>query len=84
MYDSAKLRGRIVEKYGSQTAFAEAAHRSISFVSQYLNGKTYLDQRIIDEWAVLLDIPNNEIPDYFFTKKVHETERCATLQVAHN
>lgn len=83
MYDSSKLRGRIIEKFGSQSSFAEAAHRSISYVSQYLNGKVYLDQRIIDEWAVLLDIPNDEIPVYFFTKKVHETETSATLRLAH-
>ena len=77
MYDSSKLRGRIVEKFGSQSAFAEAAHRSISFVSQYLNGKVYLDQRMIEEWAVLLDISNDEIPVYFFTKRVHDTEQIA-------
>lgn len=77
MYDSSKLRGRIVEKFGSQSAFAEAAHRSISFVSQYLNGKVYLDQRIIDEWSALLDISSDEIPIYFFTKRVHKTEQTA-------
>jgi transcriptional regulator with XRE-family HTH domain len=74
MFDTSKLRGRIVEKFGSQNAFAEAAHRSVSFVSQYLNGKVSLDQKIIDEWTNLLDIPVNEIDLYFFNKKVHETE----------
>ena len=77
MYDSSKLRGRIVEKYGTQGAFAEAAHRSISFVSQYMNGKVLLDQKTIDEWCALLEISSIDIPVYFFTKKVHETERKA-------
>ena len=73
MYDTSKLRGKIVEKYGSQKEFAKAAGCSITFVSLYLNGKTFLDQRIIDKWAYLLDI-SDEIDEYFFTKRVHETE----------
>ena len=67
-YNTSKLRGRIIEKYGSQKSFCEAVKRSVSFVSQYLNGKLYLDQRIIDEWADALEIPSSEIPTYFFTK----------------
>lgn len=74
MFDTSKLRGRIIEKFGSQNAFAEASHNSISFISQYLNSKTYLDQKTIDKWVQLLDIPENEIDVYFFKKKVHDTE----------
>jgi len=77
MFDTSKLRGRIIEKFGSQNAFAEAAHRSISFVSQYLNGKTSLDQKIMNEWIDLLDIPSYEIDQYFFVKKVHDIEQEA-------
>lgn len=75
MFDTSKLRGRIVEKFGSQKAFATAAHNSVSFVSQYLNGNVYLDQRTIDKWVILLEIPENEIEIYFFRKKVHEMEQ---------
>ena len=75
MFDTSKLRGRIIEKYGSQGAFAEAAHNSVSFVSQYLNGHKYLDQRTLTKWADLLDIPYAEIDIYFFTAKVHDTEQ---------
>ena len=74
MFETSKLRGRIIEKFGSQLAFAKAAHRSVSFVSQYLNCKKSLDQRMMDEWINLLDIPLNEIDQYFFVKKVHEAE----------
>lgn len=73
MYDTSRLRGRIIEKYGSQTSFAKAAGCSKTFVSLYLNNKTFLDQRIIDKWAVLLDV-SDDIDGYFFRKKVHETE----------
>lgn len=75
MYDTCKLRGRIVEKFGSQNAFASAVKRSISFVSQYLNGHISLDQETIDNWSEALDIAVEDIPTFFFTKKVHETEK---------
>ena len=75
MYDTSKLRGRIVEKYGTQNAFADAINNSISFISQYLNGKKKLDQPTIDKWADALDISAEEIPVFFFTKKVHDTEQ---------
>lgn len=73
MFDTSKLRGKIVEKYGSQKNFAKAAGCSVTFVSLYLNGKTVLDQKVIDKWANLLDIAD-EIDSYFFRKKVHEME----------
>lgn len=75
MYDTSKLRGRIVEKYGSQNEFASAVKRSVSFVSQYLNGHTDLDQNTISNWSAALDIAVEDIPIFFFTKKVHETEQ---------
>lgn len=75
MFETAKLRGRIVEKFGSQSAFAEASGSSVSFISQYMNGKTQLIQETMDRWITLLEIPADEINAYFFTKKVHETEQ---------
>lgn len=72
MFDTSKLKGRIVEKYGTQGAFAEAVHCSLSFLSQYLNGKKKLDQPTMDAWIKALDIPETEIHLYFFTRKVHE------------
>lgn len=75
MYDTSKLRGRIIEKFGSQYAFAKHIKQSISFVSQYLNGKKNLDQPTIDKWAAALEIDTMDIPVFFFTKKVHETEQ---------
>lgn len=75
MFDTSKLRGRIVEKFGSQNAFVDRVGCSRSFLSQYLNGKKVLDQRTIDKWVDALEIPFEEIPAYFFVKVVHETER---------
>jgi hypothetical protein len=75
MFETSKLRGRIIEKFGSQQAFAKAAKNSVSFISQYLNGRKFLDQRTMEKWIDLLEIPAAEISSYFFTLKVHETER---------
>lgn len=75
MFETAKLRGRIVEKYGTIGDFAKAVKRPISYVSQYLNGKKNLDQVSIDLWARALDIGGSDIDAYFFTRRVHETEQ---------
>lgn len=75
MYDTSKLRGRIVEKYGTLSAFQKAVNRSMSFISQYMNGKKQLDQPTMDCWIKALDIPADEINVYFFKTKVHETEQ---------
>lgn len=69
MYETNKLRGRIVECYGSLTAFCKAAHKSMSFVSQYMNGGKSLNQKDIDLWIQLLQIPDEDITAYFFTRK---------------
>lgn len=75
MFDTSKLRGRIVEVFGSQNEFAAAAGCSVSFLSQYLNGKKILDQKTIEKWCEALRIESQEIPAYFFTKRVHEVEQ---------
>lgn len=74
MFDTSKLRGRIIEKFGSQGKFASAIRKSSSFVSEVLNGKAYLEQRDIEIWAEALEIDSSELYEYFFTRKVHETE----------
>lgn len=75
MFDTSKLRGKIIEKFGSQGKFAAKVRRSPAFVSEVLNGKAYLEQRDIDLWANLLCVSGAEINEYFFTHKVHETEQ---------
>ena len=72
MYDTSKLKGRIVEKFGTQGAFAEKVHCSLSFLSLYMNGKKKLDQPTMDSWIKALEIPENEIHLYFFTHKVYK------------
>ena len=56
MFETNKLRGRIIEKFGSQTAFCSAVGNCTSHVSSYLKGKTTLSQNTIAKWAAALDI----------------------------
>lgn len=74
MFNTGKLRGRIVEKYGTAIRFAEVVGSTNEFVSRYLNGKTTLTQTMMNKWIAALEIPDDEIADYFFETKVHETE----------
>ena len=63
-----KLRGRMVEKYGTIQEFAKHASRNNQFISKVLNGKSTLLQTDIEEWVSLLDISSDEIGSYFFGK----------------
>jgi len=69
-YDYSKLLGRIVEKYGSQKAFAGALGMSEHSLSVKLGGKSF-KQKDIDRSCELLDIAPADIGTYFFTRKVH-------------
>ena len=71
-FDYSKLIGRIVEKFGSRKAFAEACGFSENTMSQKLSGKMSITTNDIVKWSSpeLLDIDNNDIPQYFFANRV--------------
>lgn len=71
-FDYSKLRGRIVEKYGTLGNFAEAFGRSTVSVSEKMNNKCDWSQADIIKVREMLDIPKAEIAEYFFTTKVKE------------
>ena len=52
-FDYSKLKGRITEKFGTQSNFAKAVKRTDTYVSMVLNGKTYLDQTEIEKWSAV-------------------------------
>jgi hypothetical protein len=72
MFDYNKLIGRIIEKFGSRRAFAAAYGISENAMSQKLSNKMAITTEDILEWIKpeFLDIPNEEIGLYFFTRKV--------------
>ncbi len=61
-----KLRGRITEKYGTISAFADALGVSKQGVSQKLNKHLGFSVGNIEKWSELLDIQQEEIGVYFF------------------
>lgn len=65
-YEYNKLRGRIVEKYGTQEKFAEALGITKQWLSVKMTGKSPFNQKEMRQWCDLLDIPDGEISNYFF------------------
>lgn len=62
----AKLRGRIVEKFGSQAAFAAALGWREALLSAKLNNKSAWSFAEVMKVCELLEIPLNEVRLYFF------------------
>lgn len=62
----AKLRGRIKEKFGTESRFAEALGVSLVSVSKKLTGRAGFKKKDIEKWCAALDIPVEKIGDYFF------------------
>lgn len=65
-----KLRGRIIEKFGSQTAFVKAFGVSENTFSLKMNNKVRFSTEDIMRITKMLEIPEKEIGEYFFTPKV--------------
>lgn len=63
----AKLRGRIKEKFGTETRFATALGVSLVTVSKKLNGSVQFTMKDIEKWCNNLGIPIEEAGAYFFT-----------------
>ena len=61
----AKLRGRIREKFGTQTAFSKAMGMNYSTLSWKLNDKSEWTGSEIANACKLLDISPQEIPIFF-------------------
>ena len=70
MYDYSKLRGKIIEKFGNNSSFANEIGISERTLSLKLHNKIAFKQTEIDKAVIVLNIPINEISEYFFKKKV--------------
>lgn len=66
MKENAKLRGRIVEKYGSQVNFAAKIGKTVQTVTAKLGGSSGFSQDDIVEWSNALDIDADSVGEYFF------------------
>ncbi|HEM3492123.1 TPA: DUF739 family protein [Streptococcus suis] len=70
--DFSKLSGRIVEKFVTQSNFAVAMGLSERSISLKLNGKVSWKDDEIEKAIKLLELAVEDIPKYFFTRKVQE------------
>ena len=70
MYNYSKLKGRIIEIYGTQAKFAEELGMRKGSFSNKINNKRNFTQDEITKAIGLLSI-DNPIP-YFFTKEVNK------------
>ena len=75
MFNTKKLKGKIIEQYGSIERFTRVVSCSSDKVYKYFQGNGVLRQTDIDEWAKALEIDPEEIPIYFFTPSVDESEQ---------
>jgi hypothetical protein len=65
-----KLRGRIVELYGSQGAFAKKIGKTEQSITAKLNGRSQFSQKDIVDWSNALSLGVDEVGIYFFTSKL--------------
>ena len=61
-----KLRGKIVEEYGSQKQFSTQINLSEQSITAKLNGRSDFSQDDIIKWSNALHIKKEEIGTYFF------------------
>ena len=69
-YNYDKLKGRVKEIFDTQENFANAINISTTSLNYKLNNKKKWTQSEIYNSILVLQIPNNEIINYFFTKKI--------------
>lgn len=65
-FQYAKLKGRIIEKFGTQGRFAEEIGLSVVALSKKMNGKSSFSHDDIKKWCEVLEINIAEIGEYFF------------------
>ncbi len=74
IFDFSKLRGRIKEIYGTQSAFAIAMLMNDATLSNKLNNNVEFSPKEIVRACLLLCIDLEKVDEYFFILKVQKTE----------
>ena len=69
-FDFSRLRGKIIECYGTRQSFAEAIDITPTTIGNKLDGGGTWTQDEIIKICDLLSIPYKDIPSYFFVKRV--------------
>lgn len=66
IYDYSKLNGKIVEKCGTQSKFANLIGLSERSLSLKLNNKVSFKQNEMQKALLILGVETNKLPEYFF------------------
>ncbi len=69
-----KLRGKIVEVFGSIRDFSKVLGISEQSLVAKLNARTPFKQSEIVQWCNLLGIPKDQIHEYFFCEETYKFE----------
>lgn len=69
-FDYSKLKGKIIEKYGTQREFAKEFGVSKNSFSMKMNNKISFSTNDILKITNMLNIDKDDISSYFFTQKV--------------
>lgn len=69
-FNYSKLKGKIIEVFGSQSEFAKAMDWSERTLSLKMNGKVPWKQPDILKAISLLNLSESDIQEYFFTMEV--------------
>ena len=72
--ENLELRGRIIQKFGSQGRFAQHIGKTQQTVTAKLNNRVQFTQNDILEWCNALDIPADDVGKYFFDQKLSKAE----------
>lgn len=67
VFNYSKLKGKMIEKYGSQINFLNNLSMSEATFIKSTKCERYFDQGEILEIADLLEIEHSDIDDYFFS-----------------
>lgn len=70
MFDYSKLKGRMKEKGITQETLANAIGKNKATISLRLNNQSFFVQDEIAQIIKILEIPVDQIKEYFFTSKV--------------
>ena len=72
--DFNKIRGMIVEKYGTIQSFAKAVGTTQSQMSKYINGKSEWSYTFLSRVIDALGVPPDKIGEIFFKDTVVKTQ----------
>ena len=70
IFDYRKLRGKIIEKCGTQYKFAQLMGLSKATITAKIQSKSSFTQDEISKAMEILSLSKDEISAYFFTSKV--------------